>query len=328
MSVTLTVIDLDLPALETAGSEVRNFTAPDRVMIGVSADPSLLTDVARTISDATAFNLTEADTEDNRFVQVTSIADTVELCRRRVACRPSASAVLLDVLRSFDHHGDVKTGLVTESLAYSTLQAGPEFQEWLSSQKPRRRHILEDSVRLARHDDRLEIMFDRPDMHNAFSDSLRAGLLAGLEVAIADPTITGVRLRGNGPSFCSGGDLGEFGLFTDPAFSHLARRSHSPATLLEGLRTRLGSSLCADVHGAVIGSGLEMAAFCGTVTAHPDSVFGLPELTLGLVPGAGGTVSVTRRVGRWRTAYLVLSGARLDSGTALRWGLIDAVAAR
>lgn len=328
MSVAVTVVDLDRPSSEIAGSEAVHFTAVDRVLIGVSADPYLLTDVARTISDAMAFNLTEADTADNRFVQVTSIVDTVELCRRRVACRPSASAVLLDVLRSFDHHGDVETGLVTESLAYSTLQAGPEFQEWLSTQKPRRRHIQDDSVRLARHDDRLEIMFDRPDMHNAFSDSLRAGLLAGLEVAIADPTITDVRLRGNGPSFCSGGDLGEFGLFTDPAFSHLARRSHSPATFLEVLRMRLGSSLGADVHGAVIGSGLEMAAFCGTVTAHPDSAFGLPELTLGLVPGAGGTVSVTRRVGRWRTAYLVLSGARLDSDTALRWGLIDAVAAR
>ena len=49
-------------------------------------------------------------------------------------------------------------------------------------------------------------------------------------------------------------------------------------------------------------------------------MFGLPELGLGLIPGAGGTVSVTRRIGRWRTAYLVLSGRTIDAETALAWG--------
>jgi enoyl-CoA hydratase/carnithine racemase len=74
----------------------------------------------------------------------------------------------------------------------------------------------------------------------------------------------------------------------------------------------------------VLGSGLEMAAFCGWVEAHEDSLFGLPELSLGLIPGAGGTVSVTRRIGRWRTAYLVLSGRTVGTDTALDWGLVDA----
>ena len=62
----------------------------------------------------------------------------------------------------------------------------------------------------------------------------------------------------------------------------------------------------------------------GWVTARGDSVFGLPELQLGLIPGAGGTLSVTRRIGRWRTAYLVLSGRTIDADTALAWGLVDA----
>jgi enoyl-CoA hydratase/carnithine racemase len=77
------------------------------------------------------------------------------------------------------------------------------------------------------------------------------------------------------------------------------------------------------VHGQVLGSGLEMAAYCGWVQAHPDAVLGLPELSLGLIPGAGGTLSITRRIGRWRTAYLVLSGQTIDAATALRWGLVD-----
>ncbi|MCW2550649.1 MAG: enoyl-CoA hydratase, partial [Mycobacterium sp.] len=58
---------------------------------------------------------------------------------------------------------------------------------------------------------------------------------------------------------------------------------------------------------------------------RPDSVLGLPELALGLLPGAGGTVSITRRIGRWRTAYLVLSGRTIDAATALDWGLVDAI---
>jgi enoyl-CoA hydratase/carnithine racemase len=79
------------------------------------------------------------------------------------------------------------------------------------------------------------------------------------------------------------------------------------------------------VHGQVLGSGLEMAAYCGHVTCAPDAVLGLPELALGLIPGAGGTVSITRRIGRWRTAYLVLSGRTVDPATALAWGLVDEV---
>ena len=64
---------------------------------------------------------------------------------------------------------------------------------------------------------------------------------------------------------------------------------------------------------------------CGRVLCRPGATLGLPELGLGLIPGAGGTVSITRRIGRWRTAYLVLSGRTIDSATALRWGLVDEV---
>jgi len=57
--------------------------------------------------------------------------------------------------------------------------------------------------------------------------------------------------------------------------------------------------------------------------AFYGGLLGLPELSLGLLPGAGGTVSITRRIGRWRTAYLVLSGTDIDAPTALSWGLVD-----
>jgi enoyl-CoA hydratase/carnithine racemase len=184
---------------------------------------------------------------------------------------------------------------------------------------------ITEPVQTRRDGNTLRIAFNRPQRHNAFSTDTRAALLEALAVAQADPSIGEVVLSGNGPSFCSGGDLAEFGTFADPASAHLARTRHSPALVLDALTARLGQACRAEVHGQVLGSGLEMAAFCGRIEAAPDSVFGLPELSLGLIPGAGGTVSVTRRIGRWRTAYLVIAGKTIDPATALRWGLVDVV---
>jgi enoyl-CoA hydratase/carnithine racemase len=95
--------------------------------------------------------------------------------------------------------------------------------------------------------------------------------------------------------------------------------------ILDEITARLGPACRAEAHGQVLGSGLEMAAFCGHVTCRPGATLGLPELALGLIPGAGGTVSITRRIGRWRMAYLVLSGQTIDPATALDWGLVDEV---
>lgn len=72
---------------------------------------------------------------------------------------------------------------------------------------------------------------------------------------------------------------------------------------------------------------MELAAFAGRVTAAPDARFCLPEVSMGLVPGAGGTVSVPRRIGRRRAALLALTGQTLDAPTALDWGLIDEIRA-
>ena len=215
--------------------------------------------------------------------------------------------------------------MVTESLAYSTLQAGPEFARWLAERGPASAPVEPDPVVAGRDGGTLHVRFNRPARHNAFSTPARAALLEALEVARVDPSVTEVVLAGNGRSFCSGGDLAEFGSFADPASAHLARTRHSPALVLDEIAARLGPACRAEVHGQVLGSGLEMAAFCGHVTCRADATLGLPELALGLLPGAGGTVSITRRIGRWRTAYLVLSGATIDAATALAWGLVDAV---
>ncbi|MGY4710642.1 enoyl-CoA hydratase/isomerase family protein [Mycolicibacterium sp. CBM1] len=300
--------------------------------IGVPGPPGVVVAIGESSSpeaefwlDTATFALTEAQHEDRRFVVVDSVSDTVAELAERCSQWPHASAVCDDVLRTVDITGPALPAIVTESLAYSTLQSGPEFARWLAERGPATVPDIADPVVAERDGGTLAIRFNRPARHNAFSTDARAALLEALTVALLDDTVTEVVLGGNGPSFCSGGDLGEFGTFADPAAAHLARTRHSPALALDELTRRLGRTCRAEIHGRTLGSGLEMAAFCGWVSCHPQTVIGLPELALGLIPGAGGTLSVTRRIGRWRTAYLVLSGCAIDAPTALAWGLVDEV---
>lgn len=275
--------------------------------------------------DDATFTLSEEDVDDRRVITVASVPEALDGIRERCARWPHAAGICDDVLRVLDPAAPAFVGVITESLAYSTLQSGPEFARWLAERGPVQMSDAVEPIILERVGDSLRVQFNRPHRHNAFSTDARAALLDALEVARLDTSVTEVVLSGIGPSFCSGGDLAEFGSLADPASAHFARTRHSPALVLDELTARLGEQCRAVVHGQVLGSGLEMAAFCGHVQSHADAVFGLPELGLGLIPGAGGTVSVTRRIGRWRTAYLVLSGQTIDPPTALRWGLIDTI---
>jgi enoyl-CoA hydratase/carnithine racemase len=313
--VTLRIVDVSEPASDVGAA----LLAVPVVAVGSFAQASEFW-----LQHAT-FTLTEDDADDRRVITVASIGSAVAELADRVNRWPRAAAVCDDVLRSVDPAGPALAGVVTESLAYSTLQSGPEFARWLAERGPAHMPDIADPVQASRDGNTLRIAFNRPQRHNAFSTDARAALLEALAVAQSDPSVDQIVLSGNGPSFCSGGDLAEFGTFSDPASAHLARTRHSPALVLDALTARLGQACRAEVHGQVLGSGLEMAAFCGRVVSRPDAVFGLPELSLGLIPGAGGTVSVTRRIGRWRTAYLVLSGQTLNPATGLRWGLVDSV---
>ncbi len=315
--MTLRIIDLAEPPQPDG-------VAPPGVVVAVGRGPEISGARAEYWLNRATFTLTEDSAADRRVVTVDSVPDALAELTQRCHRWPHASSVCDDVLRAVAPDGPTLAAVVTESLAYSTLQAGPEFARWLDERGAAGMPDIADPVQLERDGDTLRIRFNRPQRHNAFSTDARAALLEALTVAQLDPSVTGIVLSGNGPSFCSGGDLAEFGTFADPASAHLARTRHSPALALDALTARLGRSCRAEVHGRVTGSGLEMAAFCGWVEARDDSLFGLPELGLGLIPGAGGTVSVTRRIGRWRTAYLVLSGRTLDADTALAWGLVDA----
>lgn len=312
---------VDLSSSPDSGPDAHTASPPGVIVaFGSAADLGS----AESWLDAATFTLTEDPCADRRVVTVDSVPAALAELTQRCESWPHASSVCDDVLRVVDPGGATLAGVMTESLAYSTLQAGPEFARWLDERGPARVPDIADPVQAEREGNTLRIRFNRPQRHNAFSTDARAALLEALTVAELDPSVTGIVLSGNGPSFCSGGDLAEFGTFADPTGAHLARTRHSPALVLDALTARLGRDCRAEVHGSVMGSGLEMAAFCGWIEAQDDSVFGLPELSLGLIPGAGGTVSVTRRIGRWRTAYLVLSGRTIDAQTARAWGLVDA----
>ena len=166
----------------------------------------------------------------------------------------------------------------------------------------------------------LNITLNRPSKHNAFSREIRDALAEALSIAVSDDSMV-VALRGAGPSFCSGGDLDEFGSFADPAMAHLTRLTRSPTRVAAELATRTTAHL----HGACLGAGIEITAFAATIVARPGAYVGLPEIGLGLVPGAGGTVSLPRRIGRHRAALLALTATPIDATTALAWGLIDEI---
>ena len=248
-----------------------------------------------------------------------SAADVAALLAGVRGAPVAAQAVTL-LLRAAEGRS-VEAGLVAESAVFSALQAGPEHRSW-RERTPRRTRRDDDGPRLQvqRLGSTIEIRLQRAATANALDVRMRDELLEVLAVVEAAPELDAV-LRGDGPVFCSGGDLDEFGSAPDPANAHLVRLRRSIGAVL----ARVADRVTVLVHGSVAGSGVELAAFAGRVVAHPEARFALPELELGLVPGAGGTVSLTRRIGRHRTAWMALSGRPVDAGTARSWGLVDEI---
>ena len=244
--------------------------------------------------------------------------DDLEGIVETVAASPVAAVTFSSLLRRTPAL-DVETALQAESLAYSTLLAGPEFARWRSVTPARPVSAPVDPVAIERRGGTLTLRLDNAPRRNAFGAATRDALVDALEIARLDPGVTEVIVSGAGPAFCSGGDLDEFGTAGDPAVAPRVRMDRAV-----GLRVhRLADRVRFRVHGACVGAGIEVPAFAGRVEAEESSWFRLPELAMGLVPGAGGTVSIPRRIGPWRTAWMVLTGLPVDLPTALAWGLVD-----
>jgi enoyl-CoA hydratase/carnithine racemase len=258
------------------------------------------------------------------WVAVADMDSEVGRIAATVDRNPQAAVLFAQTLR-IGATLSVAEGLLVESLAYSVLQAGSEFRSWRRGSDRARasgpRSEPSEPVLVERNGGLLRVTLNRPHVRNAVNVHVRDGLAEAFALAAADPSIARIELCGSGPDFSAGGDLDEFGSSPDPVTGHLIRTSRSPASLVASVSERT----IAHLHGSCIGAGIELAAFAGTVTARADVRIQLPEVSLGLLPGSGGTVSIPGRIGRHRTAWLGLSSAFIDAETAATWELVDEV---
>ncbi len=300
------VVVVDLDGAQLTGAQRAALAAAPGVVVGVTAAPGgePPVDVAVADEDAAA-----------------RVVAAVEAC-------PVAAVALVLLLRASETQ-PVDAALVAESATYSTLQAGPEHRRWLDttttarradrSRRPAGRSTGAERVRVAREGSRLHVALARPEARNAVDAAMQRALVDALAGASPEDEVL---LTGDGPVFSAGGDLDEFGSLADPASAHILRLRRSPARAL----ARVAARTTVVVQGACHGAGVELPAFARRVIARPGTTFTLPEVGMGLVPGAGGTVSIPRRIGRRRTAWLALTGEPLDTPTALDWGLVDEIA--
>jgi enoyl-CoA hydratase len=247
-------------------------------------------------------------------------AVSVDALIRQTLRAPHAAAVAMQLLRSLEGLS-AERALPLESFCYGLLQGSAEHTAWLDSCDRTAPRAPAGRVIVERRNSELDITLDRPLARNAIDRTMRDQLFDAFTLAALDTDISLVKLRAAGTAFSVGGDLTEFGTTRDPTTAHLIRSRTLPAQAL-GARAEI---LDVHVQGPCVGAGLEIAAFAGRLTATADAWFQLPELTMGLIPGAGGCVSVPRRIGKQRAALMILSGRRINATTALRWGLIDAI---
>ncbi len=239
----------------------------------------------------------------------------------QIEARPSAAAVTAQVLRA-TLSLSWRDALALESLGYATLQGGRDYAAWRRGRPARSvTHDAEVPLRVERDGAKVRLVMCAPVNRNALSAVMRDALSDAFRLVLMDEAIQQVHWSAEGPVFCAGGDLSEFSDVRDVALSHRIRTLRMPAQYLAPRR----DIVRVRVHGACIGAGIELPAFAGRISAHPDTLFQLPELAMGLLPGAGGCVSIPRRIGRHRTGYMVFLGERFSAQQALSWGLIDAI---
>lgn len=236
-----------------------------------------------------------------------------------IAAAPRAASTLVRLLRLI---GELPTdaALEAESLAMATLQVSAEHCNWRDGFAELASEIAcPGTAEISRTGNQLDIVLSRPGHHNAIDRAMRDALFEAFTLAALDTSIEKAMLRGKGRTFSVGADLREFGTTVDASEAHQIRCLTLPARALVGCRDKLE----ARIGGACVGSGLELAAFATRIVAQRDAWFQLPEVGMGILPGAGGCVSIPNRIGRQRAALLMLSGKKIGAQTALRWGLVD-----
>jgi enoyl-CoA hydratase len=164
------------------------------------------------------------------------------------------------------------------------------------------------------------VTLDRPEVLNALDFALIRELTDALEALDADPACRAIVITGAGErAFAAGADIRELA-------------TQTPTTLFSGNEfhrweriKRIRTPLIAAVRGVALGGGCELAMTCDMIVAADDARFGQPEITLGVMPGAGGTQRLTRAIGKAKAMELVLTGATLSAREAEERGLVTRI---
>jgi enoyl-CoA hydratase len=169
------------------------------------------------------------------------------------------------------------------------------------------------------------LVLNRPEVMNAIDNTLAAELAAACERLAQDDGVWAIILRGAGErAFCVGADLKVRRTFTPEDWSQ-------QRALLRQMFARLRNvpqPMIAAVHGYALGGGTELAMLADFIVASDDAVFGLTEVSLGIIPGGGGTQNLPRMVGRNRAKELIFAARRIPAAEALRLGLVNHVVRR
>ncbi len=165
-----------------------------------------------------------------------------------------------------------------------------------------------------------EVVLDRPKALNALNTATLLDLAGFFSALGADPAVRVVVVSGEGErAFCVGADLKERAAMSDEQI--MAQRPAFRAAF--GALLALPQPAIAAVQGYALGGGCELALSCDMIVVDPTAVLGLPEVSVGLVPGCGGTQLLARRVGTGRAAELIFSGRKVDADEAAAIGLAD-----
>lgn len=177
---------------------------------------------------------------------------------------------------------------------------------------------------IAEHEDHLGfITIERPKKLNALNKDTIEELSDAFKVLEADTDIRAIIITGSGEkAFVAGADISEFSDFDVQEGKELAEKGQ---TMLFDLVSELSTPVIAAVNGFALGGGLELAMACHIRVGSENARMGLPEVSLGLIPGYGGTQRLTQLVGMGKALEMITTGGMISAEDALKWGLVNYV---
>ena len=163
------------------------------------------------------------------------------------------------------------------------------------------------------------VQLNRPDVLNAISMQLMQELVEALEALDRDEDVRAIILTGNEKAFAAGADITE--MAGAGAVEMLVRDQFARWDRIRKIK----KPIIAAVSGFALGGGCEITMSCDIIIASESAKFGQPEISIGVMPGAGGTQRLTRAVGKAKAMEMVLTGKMITADEALRWGLVNKV---